>query len=329
MTLPNMTGPIDYAANSSLDYPYGAAVRVADITTVSLLIVLGITGNTLLITCYVMLKCSQVLGSGDMFIINMVISDLIITATMFPMLGNIIMERNILPPGLCQLFGFLIVLGCVVSIYSLCMLALCRLCFICYSQKAHLFSTKNSIMYCICVWLFSTAVSLPPYLGWGEFGYSNKFLHCSIDYSTSLSYTLFLYILVDGGALCITFICYNHIFKTIKRSTSNVASYDNQKGKQAQAKTRLRQVFGSFVISAMFAVMWTPFCVTTLIDYYLDVNPHVVKIVTWLGLTNSYFNSFTYIFINRHYRNAGLKLLQCVKLAISPERGTTFSTTQV
>ena len=329
----NLSASLLHVANGSesLEYPFSPVIRAADMLTVILMILLGITGNALLILSYVNMKTSR--SSADIFVMNMVIADLLVTIALFPMLGNIIQQQNILPPGLCQLFGYILVLGCVASVYSLCMVALCRMCCICYTAKAALFSTKRCLGYCVLVWLFAITMSLPPYVGWGEFGYSNKLLHCSSDYTQSLSFTLFFYIIVEGNALTITFACYAKIFRTIQSSASKMAAHVSsalQSENKKRAKSRQRQAFCSFVISAMFVMLWGPFCITTIVDYYTNVSPHVVKIATWLGLSNSSVNGFVYIMINRHYRNACLRVCPCVKIGITPvdEESMSASNTQ-
>ena len=301
-------------------YPYDDITRIVDILTLTIMIILGLFGNCLIIAA---IGTSKSLRSPcDMFVLNMVIADFFVNLVFFPMLGSIIAQQNVLNHFLCQVSGITIITGCIASVLSLTMIALTRMVHICNTFAYNVYFTrKHCSWYCTILWVVSILMGIPPVLGWGAVGYWSKAAHCGLLYRESLSYDLFVYIIVEGTALTVTFTCYGRIFIKIKSSAKQLTQHvTNQAKEQKQRmKARQRQAFCSFVISAMFTILWSPFCVSTVWDVNGEVPSTVIKIATWMGFSNSAVNGIVYVGINKHYRNACMRCLPCLSRRVEPE----------
>ena len=167
------------------------------------------------------------------------------------------------------------------------------------------FTNKHCSAYCAGIWLFCTLLAATPYAGWGRGGYINESVMCSIDYTASISYTLFLYIGAEGTSIGVTVISYTKLFLKLNESSKRMG--DNL---SAESKAKRNQAICSMMLSAVFTAAWTPYCIQCFCDIYYDVIPWMIKYSTYLGVSNSSINGFLYIFINRNYRDTFLGLFK-------------------
>ena len=67
-------------------------------------------------------------------------------------------------------------------------------------------------------WLFSALLSMPPLIGWSEYGYLDTQSFCFCDWKTSISYTFFMVGMCFGGPCSTMTFCYVKILLKVRHS---------------------------------------------------------------------------------------------------------------
>ena len=140
----------------------------------------------------------------------------------------------------CTISGFINILCFVASVMALAAVSLNRYFLVVHWRKYRkMFTRRNTVIILSLVWLFSVLLVIPPLVGWGRYGYHPGKSICFADWSSSISYMLFMIGMCFGGPIASTLFSLYRILR-LKSKVSGTLNKDksdfNQKNERAKAE---------------------------------------------------------------------------------------------
>lgn len=307
---------------SSLDYNFmtrHSDMSIVFLTFTGMAVVIGNIGNILVIGA--VLSYRRLLRNiGTMFIVNLAIADLCITAIVGPMnmTGVIKGPKFFLDKvTLCYLLGSICTVSCIVSMWSIAAVAVNRVVCICKFFMYHrIYSRCKTILYCAALWVFAILLDLPNWLGWGGHTFGLKEMGCTFDRVANHSYTIFLASMSIAVPMIIVMASYLTLFLYVRKSSTNLERiggrrYSKVNGSMQRAndntrgqvkKEDLQLAFTLFLTFIVFVICWGPYMIAITVDHKDEWPKEVYVVGTLLGHSNSCLNSIIYAMCNKRFR---------------------------
>ncbi|XP_059158640.1 melatonin receptor type 1A-like [Physella acuta] len=215
--------------------------------------------------------------------------------------------------GNCVFNGLIIVVGYVASLQTLMVISVNRYLNICHTDLYNTIFSRSflaSILYCSLIWVFAFLSVLPPLLGWGEFHFDKKTHYCGYDRTDSFSYTLFLLLSSIGVPVIIVFYCNFAIWRFIRQASHRIYGFKAHARRKTKLITpdELNLIKSLFVIFICFAVLMSPYMLTTLFDTGDQWSAVVHLTCSYTSFTNSCINWLVYGLMNKNFKRAYKKL---------------------
>ena len=159
------------------------------------------------------------------YVVNLAVTDWLVCSVMIPVALYTYKYR--LPHDICRAVGFFNLLFLMVSVFSLALISINRYVLVCKSRSlyARWYSPKRVMISIFLVWVIAVIIFMPPFIGWGKFGYNQRFGTCLFIHPDQNTY-LFVIIMADGLAIIptvnITVYCYVKILLKFKESRRRV-----------------------------------------------------------------------------------------------------------
>nr|CAB3254792.1 5-hydroxytryptamine receptor-like [Phallusia mammillata] len=298
------------------------ALKILEVVYLSFITVIGTIGNLLVIFSIIYAK--RVHKSGNLFIINLAVADLIVTGFYLPtVIANVIAGGNALPNAACQVAAYLITVSCVCSVSNLTCIAINRYLVIVHPcwYEAH-YTKRKTFLAVLLVWIWSNFLTSPTLFGWSGLGYDPKMVGCAWDDQAAISYNATFMTLAVFAPLITICICYGRLYRCVRNrgrwirsfavSPSNVLRQAKER-RSLQKEINLLKTLATAL--AFFILCWMPYAFSVTFDP--KGIPHKSKqIVAWFGLSNSAVNFIVYGVMNTTYRKGYknlLRLLCCCK----------------
>ncbi|XP_072030552.1 melatonin receptor type 1B-A-like [Amphiura filiformis] len=349
--------PVSYSSNSTLEEGTSNISMIAQyifIVWYSFNSIAGALGNALVIICICTSKKLQTFTNA--FVMNLSIADVLVCTVCMPVEiyffahrqdGGCIQQQK--HPNLCFVIGILIIGLCSVSIFSLASISFNRYLLIVHGANIYrkIFNRRFIPLVIACSYLWGCSVLLPPFFGWGGFGYNTAKGMCDYDHDTPSNYEMYTICFSIGAPLIITFMCYMQIFVTVRKSRLRVAQHElivNRK--EERRKKDLKLTKDLFIIFGMFCFCVLPYMLAEFIDHeyhllsieyhlfateFIDHEYHLLSIeyhlfASILVASNSTWNPFLYAWRNRDFRNAMKRVLSFKILRSWESENTSVST---
>lgn len=134
--------------------------------------------------------------------------------------------------ALCHIIGSVCLVSCVCSLWSIAAISVNRYILLCHQPLYKtVYTWKNTILMCVCLWIGAFCLDLPNFLDWGDHTYDMKTMACSYDRLASYSYTVFFITMFVTAPLFIVLFCNVNIYITVVKSKMRVSSHvSNQTG---------------------------------------------------------------------------------------------------
>ncbi|XP_040023686.2 teleost multiple tissue opsin b [Gasterosteus aculeatus] len=170
-------------------------------------------------------------------------------------------------------------------------------------------------------WLYSVAWTVPPLLGWSEYGPEGPGTTCSVDWKTqtanNISYIVCLFVFCLVLPFCVILYSYSRLLQAI-RQVSVVSS--------VVTRHREQRVLAMVVVMvACYLVCWLPYGVAALLATFGPrdlLSPEASITPSLLAKFSTVVNPFIYIFMNKQFYRCFRAFLSCS----TPERGSTLKT---
>ncbi|XP_053572163.1 neuropeptide Y receptor type 2-like [Bombina bombina] len=291
-------------------------VQVILIAAYSLIILLGLVGNSLVI--YMIVKYKNMRTVTNFFIANLAVADLMVDSLCLPFtLVYTLMDEWKFGLVLCHLFPYAQAMSVNVSTLTLIVIAVDRYWCIVFHLNSRM--SKNLSFFIIAITWLAAAIFAIPMAIFREYRYEDlptinlKIAVCAEKWpSNSRDATIYsMFMLILQYVLPLLVICYAYItiwFK-LKNHISPIPRSDNQQRRRNTTKMLVMMV-------VVFAVCWLPFHVFQLaidLDWALVFQEYklLYTIFHVIAMCSTFVNPFLYGWMNKNYRNGFLLFFGC------------------
>ncbi|XP_015115350.1 pinopsin-like [Diachasma alloeum] len=192
------------------------------------------------------------------------------------------------------------------SIGNLTMMALERYLFV--VRPMFSVSIKTAMVLSGIVWVYAVSLSLPPFFGWGSYGYEPGNVSCSVSWEVhnpathSDTYIAFLFFFGMIVPVILISASYFGIISTLK------------KVKKRTGGTRRREVKVTKMVALMitaFLIAWTPYAILALAAqyFYFQPSPLLGVLPSLLAKSSICYNPIIYAGLNAQFSQSVKKLL--------------------
>nr|CAI5817364.1 unnamed protein product [Callosobruchus analis] len=243
-------------------------------TTYMLFIVVGFTGNLLVI--FLFARCKSLRTPANYLIVNLAITDGLMSLKSVVVVYNCFHKGPALGELACRLFGFLGGLTGTTSIITLSVISFDRYFVIKFPLKRSF--SKARIKICLAIaWIYGIIFSIIPAMdvGFGKYTYEGYLTTCSFDYLTDSKKIKIFIIVFFVAAWVVPFILisfsYGNILKVVtsrtitsKRGRESFRHMRQEMNKR-QEITVARVAFSTILL---WFVSWTPYAIVALLGVF-------------------------------------------------------------
>ncbi|XP_067125318.1 G-protein coupled receptor 83-like [Centruroides vittatus] len=280
----------------------------------SLIIVISIFGNSLV--CNVVCRKWRFKTSTQIFIINLSISDLLMTVLNIPFnLARVFLDNWPFGRIMCVFVPLVQVASVYISTFTMTCIAYDRFYIITRPLKPRM-SSKRAIAVTFVIWCVSITLSLPEasfYRVESVFTYMTL-VRCRINYPKGIHrkyVTLALFLLQYAIPLSVTGIIYVRIMCKIWKRRAIGAVTEEQKVLYLRMKVKTIKM--AMIVVLVFALCWFPLNLYhLLIDFDLGkASATVFFLCHWLAMSSVCYNPFIYCWLNENFRSAAKSWTTC------------------
>ncbi|XP_068105848.1 probable G-protein coupled receptor 21 [Hyperolius riggenbachi] len=292
-------------------------VCLLEVGIIIFLTVLIISGNVIVIFVF---HCAPLLNhhTTSYFIQTMAYADLLVGVSCLVPSFSLLHRSDILPEYIvCRMFGYVVSVLKSVSMTSLACISIDRYIAITKPLKYNTLVTACRLRFCILLlWIYSSAVFLPAFLGWGKPGYhGDVFQSCADSWNTNPYFTCFIVVMLYAPAATTVCFTYFNIFRICQQHTKEINdrrvrfSTTDSDSTQPQPSPEKRYATVLFRITSVFYILWLPYIIYFLLESSKVYSSHTASFfTTWLAISNSFCNCVIYSMSNSVFQK-GLKRL--------------------
>ncbi|KAF7997994.1 hypothetical protein HCN44_009392 [Aphidius gifuensis] len=267
--------------------------------------ILGTIGNILTIIAFGSSNKIQK-NATKKFIINLAISDLILSAISLPILsGQLLFDNWLFDKTLCRVSTVILYGNLNVTLLSMTAIAITRY-FMVLKPTVYprYFTDKNVSTTMILIWIFSYLERVPPTFDlWGTIDVDPKTFFCGSfpNEGQSIDPNLVLGLIAFFTPCLVMSYSYVSIYLKIKKTRENVKTHDSRATKNIEKEKKVTTLM--FIIFVSFLICFLPGVLIDSIDdekYYPEL--HVFHTV--LSCAIVFINPIIYACSNKRYRNA-------------------------
>nr|XP_051679109.1 melanopsin isoform X1 [Oryctolagus cuniculus] len=297
--------------------------------TVILLVGLtGMLGNLTVI--YTFCRSRSLRTPANMFIINLAVSDFLMSFTQAPVFfASSLYKRWLFGETGCEFYAFCGALFGISSMITLTAIALDRYLVITRPLAAvGMVSKKRAGLVLLGVWLYALAWSLPPLFGWSAYVPEGLLTSCSWDYVTFTpsvrSYTMLLFCFVFFLPLLVIVYCYIFIFRAIRETGRTLCtlpracqgsheSPQRRQWRRLQSEWKMAKV--ALLVILLFLLSWAPYSTVALVafaGYAHSLSPYMNSVPAVIAKASAIHNPIIYAITHPKYRAAIAQHLPCL-----------------
>ena len=208
---------------------------------------------------------------------------------------------------------------------TIAMMSLNRFICVCHQDyyKA-VFSKRNCIIMCLCLYLVGLTLVLLNQAGIGDHNFDRKSLECIFDRMATFPFTV-VFSIVLVWVPCLTIgICYLRLYIFVRSHKQKMARIQNAvkpASSEKSTKPRLQLAKTLFIIYAVFVTCWAPYALLIVVDVH-DTFPHEVHVyITMFAHLHPSVNWLIYYFTQKKFAEAYRHLLRCcIRRKSKPDR---------
>ncbi|CAM5156428.1 unnamed protein product [Natator depressus] len=314
----------------TLDVPDHAHYTIG--TVILMVGITGTLGNFLVI--YAFCRSKSLRTPANMFIINLAISDFLMSITQAPIFFTTSLHKHwIFGKKGCELYAFCGALFGITSMITLMAIALDRY-FVITRPLASIvvMSKKKALIILLGVWLYSLAWSLPPFFGWSAYVPEGLLTSCSWDYVTFTpsvrAYTMLLFCFVFFIPLIAIIYSYVFIFKAIKNANEAVQNIGSDANKVSQRqyqkmKNEWKMAKIALIVILLYIISWSPYSIVALVafaGYSHLLTPFMNTVPAVIAKASAIHNPIIYAITHPKYRMAIAKYVPCLRRLLRVSR---------
>ncbi|XP_060631203.2 opsin-5-like isoform X1 [Anolis sagrei] len=318
-----------YSANTTF---HSKITEAEDVIVGVFYIIFGICsfcGNSILL--YVSYKKKNLLKPAEYFMINLAISDLGMTLTLYPLaVTSSLAHRWLFGQQVCLFYAFCGVFFGVCSLSTLTLLSIVCCLKICFPVYGNRFRRGHGWILIACAWIYAAIFALSPLAHWGEYGAEPYGTACCIDWrmsntkKTAMSYStaLFVFCFIIPCGIIIT--SYTLILITVKESRKAVEQHALGPTRMSSVHTITAKL--SIAVCIGFFVAWSPYAIIAMWAAFGSIDkipPVAFAVPAVFAKSSTLYNPAMCLFLKPNFRSTIVKdltVLQqlCLKSCFCP-----------
>uniref|UniRef100_A0A6I8S7I6 G-protein coupled receptors family 1 profile domain-containing protein n=1 Tax=Xenopus tropicalis TaxID=8364 RepID=A0A6I8S7I6_XENTR len=261
---------------------------------------------------YISYKRRHLLKPAEYFIVNLALSDLAMTVTLYPLaITSSFSHRWLYGRHVCLFYAFCGVLFGICSLSTVTLLSTICCMKVCFPVYGNRFGHKQGCFLVACAWLYAAIFAFSPLLHWGEYGAEPYGTACCIDWYSSnksrvaMSYTTTLFVLCFVIPCGIIITSYTLILVTVKDSRKAVEQH-GVAGPSSMNNVQIIIVKLSIAVCIGFFTAWSPYAVIAMWAAFgsIDIIPPLVFAVPAVfAKSSTIYNPIIYLFLKPNFRN--------------------------
>ncbi|CAL8279533.1 unnamed protein product [Lota lota] len=304
-----------------------------DITVAVVYSIFGVCslfGNSMLL--YVSYKKNHLLKPPEYFIVNLAISDLGLTLSLYPMaITSSLYHRWLYGRTLCYLYAFCGMLFGICSLTTLTLLSMVCFVKVCYPLYGNRFNSCHSYMLMGCAWAYSLLFASAPLARWGEYGPEPYGTACCIDWRRSnqhtqaRSYTVALFLFCYILPCCAILASYWAILARLRASRRTMERHATRPGPHMSSIQAVIVKLSVAICMGFFAA-WSPYAIVSMWAAFGHVDaipPLAFAMPAMLAKSSTIYNPIIYLMLRPNFRRAlcrdlGFLWRSCLSRAVKP-----------
>ncbi|XP_043478166.1 adenosine receptor A1-like [Leptopilina heterotoma] len=285
--------------------------RVARLLLLASLAVVGSVGNVFMISA-VMVE-DHLRKIGNAFLVNVALADLMVTGLVLPASAIVILAGHKESLGICRFEFTLEALCFLVTVLTLAAIAVENYMRLCLPVERYAILTPGRVTSSILlVWaVAATAIGLQSSFDLGPDFCNRRFNGIAMEQAVGAS-------ILVGLPVLLTILVYLMLVTRVRRATRG--SYKPPVAFSWDYELTKTNIYSFF----LFAIFWMPLGVALWVSSVRPVKARVFINLAWFALSKSCVNNLLYCVVDRHFRNAYVKLFHycCFKTTVSFSRRT-------
>ncbi|KAJ8408095.1 hypothetical protein AAFF_G00263230 [Aldrovandia affinis] len=270
--------------------------------------VLSLLGNGILL--FVAYRKKSSLKPAEFFVVNLSISDLGMTVTLFPLaIPSSFAHKWLFDEFTCQYYAFCGVLFGLSSLTNLTVLSSVCCLKVCYPHYGNKFSSAHACLLVVGVWCYASIFAVGPLAQWGNYSPEPYGTACCINWQapnkdlSSMTYIVCLFLFCYVVPCSVIFISYIFIFLTVRGSRQAVQQHVSPQNKTANAHTLIVKL--SVAVCMGFLVAWSPYAVVAMWAAFGDfarVPPMSFALAAIFAKSSTLYNPMVYLVFKPNFR---------------------------
>ncbi|CAL1579559.1 unnamed protein product [Knipowitschia caucasica] len=308
-----------------------------DITVAVVYTVFGVCslmGNSTLL--YVSYKKKHLLKPAEFFIVNLAISDLGLTVSLYPMaITSSIYHRWLFGRTVCSMYAFCGMLFGLCSLTTLTLLSIVCFVKVCYPHYGNRFKALHGGLLIGLAWLYALLFATAPLLHWGEYGPEPYGTACCIDWRLSnllpvaRSYTVALFLLCFILPCALIMASYSCILITVQASRKTMEQHTHRQTHMSSIQAIIVKLSVAACIG--FLTAWSPYAIVSMWAAFGQVDsipPLAFALPAMFAKSSTIYNPVIYLLLRPNFRKVMRRDLRtlyrgCLHgcLCVRPEMG--------
>ncbi|KAG8447119.1 hypothetical protein GDO86_014538 [Hymenochirus boettgeri] len=270
---------------------------------------LSLSGNSMLLL--VAYRRRSILKPAESFIVNLSISDLGMTGTLFPLaIPSLFAHRWMFSHVTCKYYAFCGVLFGLCSLTNLTVLSAVCCLKVCYPAYGNKFSSSHSRILLLCIWAYAIVFATAPLAEWGKYGPEPYGTACCIDWVAShqeikaMSYTVSLFVFCYFIPCTIILISYSLIFVTVKGARKAVQQHLSSQAKGSSVHSLIMKL--SIAVCIGFLLAWTPYAIMAMWAAFGEpskIPSLVFALAAAFAKSSTLYNPMVYLLLKPNFLN--------------------------
>ncbi|XP_063281744.1 opsin-5-like [Pelobates fuscus] len=269
----------------------------------------SLSGNSVLLL--VAYRKRSILKPAEFFIVNLAISDLGMTLSLFPLaIPSLFAHRWLFDKVTCKYYAFCGVLFGLCSLINLTLLSTVCCMKVCYPAYGNKFSLSHSRILLLCVWAYAFVFATAPLADWGSYGPEPYGTACCIDWKASnrehraISYTASLFVFCYIIPCSLILVSYTLILLTVKGSRKAVRQHLSPQTKGNAVHCLIVKL--SVAVCIGFLLAWTPYAIVAMWSAFGDaaqVPPMAFALAAAFAKSSTLYNPMVYLLLKQNFLN--------------------------
>ncbi|XP_040000301.1 opsin 7, group member a [Xiphias gladius] len=270
--------------------------------------VCSLFGNSMLL--YVSFKKKHLLKPAEYFIINLAVSDLGLTLSLYPMaITSSFYHRWLYGKTVCSIYAFCGMLFGICSLTTLTLLSMVCFVKVCYPFYGNRFNSVHGRLLIACAWVYALLFACSPLAHWGEYGPEPYGTACCIDWrlsnkhATARSYTVALFIFCYILPCCVIVASYTGILVTVHASRKTVEQHTLRQTHMSSIQTIIVKL--SVAVCIGFFAAWSPYAVVSMwaaFGHIENIPPLAFAMPAMFAKSSTIYNPIIYLMLRPNFR---------------------------